>query len=270
MLEADVLISIPKLKVHKKTGVSLNLKNMVGINADKNFIPHYRVGDARSGGDEFPEEHRRLGRMRDRMARGAIDLLLGRLDRVTAPVLALAVGAWHQGATGRAPGDPSDAGYNQSVIRHVYRRLLGKSVRAGNWSGNDTLWRAVLDLNRIALYATASGSLLGTPARRYFSVIDGVVGGEREGPMDPDPVAAGVLLGGFNPVAVDETAVRLMGFDPARIPLLREARAAGSRPLAPSAAAVVSAEAEAQVRPFVPPSGWPEIALAAAPARSSA
>ena len=34
---ADVFINLPKLKTHKKTGVTLSLKNLVGINADKNI-----------------------------------------------------------------------------------------------------------------------------------------------------------------------------------------------------------------------------------------
>src|SRR5262249_53732090 len=33
-LASDVVISVPKLKVHRKVGTTLNLKNMVGINTD--------------------------------------------------------------------------------------------------------------------------------------------------------------------------------------------------------------------------------------------
>ena len=55
------------------------------------------------------------------------------------------------------------------------------------------------------------------PQRRTFSIIDGVIGGESNGPLAPDPVAAGVLLAGENLVAVDLVAARLMGFDPLKI-----------------------------------------------------
>lgn len=34
---ADVFINMPKLKTHKKSGVTLSMKNLVGINADKNW-----------------------------------------------------------------------------------------------------------------------------------------------------------------------------------------------------------------------------------------
>src|SRR5262249_42786339 len=49
--------------------------------------------------------------------------------------------------------------------------------------------------------------------RKFFSVIDGIVGGEGDGPLLPIPKACGVLLAGFNPLAVDICATRLMGFD---------------------------------------------------------
>lgn len=53
MLASDVIISVPKLKVHRKVGTTLNFKNMVGINTDKNHLAHYRIGAPAQGGDEF-------------------------------------------------------------------------------------------------------------------------------------------------------------------------------------------------------------------------
>jgi len=35
-MDADVFINLPKLKTHKKVGVTCALKNLVGINANKN------------------------------------------------------------------------------------------------------------------------------------------------------------------------------------------------------------------------------------------
>ena len=52
-LEADVFISIPKLKTHKKCGITVNLKGLVGINANKNWLPHYSFGAPEDGGDQF-------------------------------------------------------------------------------------------------------------------------------------------------------------------------------------------------------------------------
>ena len=53
-VQADVVINLPKLKTHKKTGVTLSLKNLVGINGDKNWLPHHTEGDPSTGGDQFP------------------------------------------------------------------------------------------------------------------------------------------------------------------------------------------------------------------------
>ena len=41
--------------------------------------------------------------------------------------------------------------------------------------------------------------------------------------MNPDPVAAGLLLFGTNPATVDAAAGVLMGFDPEKIPIVRQA-----------------------------------------------
>ncbi len=55
ILNSDVLINVPKLKVHKKVGVTLNYKNLVGANVNKNLIVHYTLGLPNSGGAHFPE-----------------------------------------------------------------------------------------------------------------------------------------------------------------------------------------------------------------------
>jgi len=42
VMQADCVISVPKLKTHKKTGITVNMKNLVGINGNKNWLPHHR------------------------------------------------------------------------------------------------------------------------------------------------------------------------------------------------------------------------------------
>jgi uncharacterized protein (DUF362 family) len=195
VLASDVVISVPKLKVHRKVGTTLNLKNMVGINTDKNHLAHYRTGSAREGGDEFSEP-----RWDDRAERALTDLLLGTNWRAGKyPFL-----IWR-------------------AFRKIYSRLNKQgappAATYGNWHGNDTAWRMVLDLNRILMFADGEGSFEAEPRRRYLSVIDGVIGGEGEGPLHPDAYPSGVVLAGLNPLAVDWVGTRLMGFDPARIAL---------------------------------------------------
>jgi len=40
LLEADVILNLPKMKTHKRAGVTLGLKNMVGITGDRDWLPH--------------------------------------------------------------------------------------------------------------------------------------------------------------------------------------------------------------------------------------
>ena len=56
--------------------------------------------------------------------------------------------------------------------------------------------------------------------RKYFSVIDGVVAGEGQGPFCPTSKNANTLIVGENLLAVDVAAARYMGFDPQRIKYL--------------------------------------------------
>ena len=35
---------MPKLKTHKKCGVTISLKNLVGLNTNKNLLPHHSLG----------------------------------------------------------------------------------------------------------------------------------------------------------------------------------------------------------------------------------
>ncbi len=52
---------------------------------------------------------------------------------------------------------------------------------------------------------------------RGCAVVDGIVGMEGDGPLFGTPVASGALIAGADLLAVDATAARLMGIDPARI-----------------------------------------------------
>jgi uncharacterized protein (DUF362 family) len=199
VLSSDVVISMPKLKVHRKVGVTLNLKNMVGINTDKNHLAHYRVGPPEKGGDEFSSP-----RWDDRAERLLSDLLLGTSWRFGKYPFA----AWKA---------------MRKLLNRIQAHGAGPAFTYGNWHGNDTAWRMVLDLNRVLLYANAEGRLETSPARRYFSVIDGVIGGEGEGPLHPSPYRSGAVLAGFNPLAVDWVAARLMGIAPDRVQMYSNA-----------------------------------------------
>jgi uncharacterized protein (DUF362 family) len=206
-LEADVFLSVPKFKTHKKCGLTINLKGLVGINADKNWLPHYAFGAPADNGDQFAAatfknrlENLLVMPAKQMLMRGvpAFQALARRTKRVGYDVF----------------GDTEEV------------------VRSGNWHGNDTVWRMSLDLNRILLYANPDGTLRGRGgAKRWFSVVDGIVAMEGNGPVAGTRREAGLILAGSNPVAVDVTAARLMGFDPARLEILKRAFAAHDLPL---------------------------------------
>ena len=74
-------------------------------------------------------------------------------------------------------------------------------------------------------HAGIPGSILDINAavRPSLAIVDGIVGMEGDGPIMGTPIHPGVLVMGTNLPAVDATAARLMGFDPAEIPYLADA-----------------------------------------------
>lgn len=150
LYEADVYISIPKMKTHQKVGVTLNLKGLVGSVSNKNQLVHWQVGYPEVHGDEYPTKE-----------------------------------AW-------------EAGQN-SQVKH-----------RGAWPGNDTIWRMVVDLYKAMLKRD----------RTYFSVVDGIVSGEGQGPFCPTSKYANTLIVGEDLLAVDCVATRYMGIDPNKIKYL--------------------------------------------------
>jgi uncharacterized protein (DUF362 family) len=208
-LQADVIISLAKLKTHKKTGVTLALKNFIGLSARKNLMPHYRILSPVDGGDEYPDHDfnpmvRRLKRldwwMRDRLLQ---DLKWPR----TYIVAAAAPTYLRRAIAGRS-------------ARNGHRL---SEIERGDWYGNDTLWRTILDLNKVLLFADQDGVLHDRPQRRYIAIVDGVVTGEGEGPLSPQAREDGVVVSSLDPVAIDVAIARWMGFDEAKIPTLAQA-----------------------------------------------
>jgi uncharacterized protein (DUF362 family) len=202
VLAADTVIFIPKMKVHKKVGVTLCLKGLVGMTTDKNCLVHYRVGTPRQGGDESPEAASPAGGLALRARRWLYDHALSR-----------------QTPWGDRLGRAALAGYRTLVAPVSPSARALEQGGAGDWHGNDTAWRMTADLAHILTFADADGRLHDTPQRRVFCVVDGIIGGEGCGPLSPDARAAGCLVVGEHPLAVDLAATRLMGFDVARFPL---------------------------------------------------
>jgi uncharacterized protein (DUF362 family) len=196
-LECDAFISLPKLKTHKKVGVTINLKGLVGINGDKNWLPHYALGGPEVGGDQYPSRGFSQ-KLENAIVLKAKKLLLSKNPLVQKLAVKL-------------------KGVGYSIFGDTE-----KVIRSGNWHGNDTCWRMTLDLNRILLYGNTSGKLNNLP-KKYFSIVDGIIGMEGNGPVAGEPVAAGLVIAGINPLAVDLVCTKLIGFDYRKIPMLYNA-----------------------------------------------
>jgi len=203
--DADVIVNLPKLKTHRKTGMTGALKNLVGLNGNKDFLPHHRVGGTWTGGDCYAGF--------DPVRRFA-EFCLDRSNMARSP---RAAAAWRLRA----------------------ERLLGAAGRRGwptdvegGWWGNDTCWRMVLDLNRLLLFGDADGAVAASRRRRAVTIVDAIVAGEGEGPLAPSPLTLGCVLAGTDGAAVDCAAAGLLGFAPERLALLRGAFASASPAIA--------------------------------------
>ena len=196
VIAADVVINLPKLKTHKKAGITCALKNLIGINGNKEYLPHHRLGGANLGGDCYPGDSR-VKRMLEYAADQQNLSDSGAMARV-----------W--------------SGVRTQLDRVLH--LMGDSLGIeGSWSGNDTIWRTGLDLNRVLLYGQLDGSIASTPQRRVIHLSDAIVAGQGDGPLSPQPLPLGLLFAGNNAAAMDWFGARLLGYDPQLVPIVREA-----------------------------------------------
>ena len=207
ILSADVLISVPKLKVHKKVGVTLNAKGLVGTITNKNYLVHYTLGTPEKGGDQFPANFLKgKAKLIVKTQRFLYDALLAKQSRFGSKLFRLAYEPYRK--------------FLKPFLKRTTEELV--LFDGGNWHGNDSAWRMVSDLMKVSVYADKRGVLQQSPQRKVFSVIDGIVGGEGNGPLFPDERKVGVIVSGFNHLAVDIAAARLMGFDWQKLPWVRD------------------------------------------------
>ena len=206
VLNSDVIISVPKLKTHKKTGITINLKNLVGINGDKNYLAHYRVGPPSQGGDEYPDTNSYVLKMLRNLNNFRRDVLLSKNKMSLRYINKLF----------KIPA------YFLNFLHSYFNKI--KKIHGGNWYGNDTCWRMCLDLNYILRYADKRGNLGDKVQRKYFCLVDGIIAGEGDGPMTPDPKPIGFLAAGFDPYKVDYVCSYLMGFNPTKLQLIKNSQ----------------------------------------------
>ena len=193
---ADVVITVPKLKTHRMAGMTNALKLLVGINGDKDYLPHHRIGSLSEGGDNYKNKSflRSFGNWLTDEGNRHIGTNKGRFLKK------LGAGFWQLSRPDKA--------------------TMGNA----GWYGNDTIWRTVMDINTIALFGDVNGNLHDTPQRQLFTIMDGIIGGQGDGPLHPDPAPLGILAYSDNPYLMDVVAGHLYHLNHDRIPLLREAQ----------------------------------------------
>ncbi len=214
MLSAQAIINVPKLKTHKKTGLTVALKNMFGTINMKHRLPHWRRGI-----DDHPATHSKLHEALKR----------GYSRQATRP-----------------------------VARFLTRALNVKLDGYGNWIGNDTVWRGILDINRILMYGDLTGKMCTRRQREMLVIVDGIIAGEGLGPLAPRPRRFGGVLGGTDPVEVDIACCHLMGLDPKKVKLVANAVNGRGLPLSPIRWNTLtwSEEFWKLTEPFELPPGW--------------
>lgn len=203
VLDADLFINLPKWKSHQKSALTAALKNLVGINGDKAYLPHFRRGAPRWGGDEYPDSHRWLYWLQTN---------LRELTQKRSPLLFKML----------KPGWECLKRW-----RGIKTQLTGAGEAPGNfytaggaWHGNDTVWRMIYDLNLIIQCADRAGRLHDRPQRQYACIVDGLVSGEGNGPLQPLPRELDWLVFGEDPLAIDTVLAHFMGYDPLKVPLV--------------------------------------------------
>ena len=239
--EADVIINLPKMKTHCKAGMTAALKNFVGIVAVRHCYTNFRRGSPAHNGDEYPDPSL-IKTVSENLER----LIDGNRTPVLRPLLSLAHRASER-----------------------LRNMLGiDNIRDGAWHGNDTVWRAILDLVRIAAYGRPDGTLADTPQRVLFTLTDGIIGGEGEGPLEAMSIQSDCLIAGLNPVAVDAAISSLMQYDWRKIPVILHAGELTDWPLIPKGITATQCLCKQQrlsldelaekhlCRPFAPAYGW--------------
>jgi uncharacterized protein (DUF362 family) len=203
VLNADLFINLPKWKSHAKSGITAALKNLVGINGDKAYLPHFRRGAPRWGGDEYRDEGRWIY-WTQTVLREKLQKRSPRAFKALKPGWEFI--KWVRGMETRL-ADP------KARPKNFY-------TAGGAWYGNDTLWRMIYDLNLVIQCVDAEGQLHSKPQREYFCIVDGLISGEGNGPLQPLPRETDWLICGSDPFAIDAALCWFMGFDPQKVPVV--------------------------------------------------
>ena len=194
-MEADVIINVPKPKTHRLAGMTAACKNFVGVTYEKACLPHRIEGDKKHGGDAY---------LRKSIWKEWMHVFDEKRTRYS------------------VYGKYRRARFFDWCRKGCY--VIGAltsrdKYRIGSWYGNDTIWRTVVDLNYLLLYADKEGKMCETSQRRIFTIGDMIVCGEKEGPIGPSPKCLGMIMMSENALMFDRVMCEIMGFSADKIPM---------------------------------------------------
>ena len=181
ILDADVIINLPKAKTHRIAGITASMKNFVGANAKKEYLPHHRNGNIYNNGDEYPEKS---------ILKKCQSFVKNYTYKHNKLIDFVNLGL---------------RGFQKILRKNRYLK--------GMWYGNDTIWRTILDINKIIIYADRNGKMQRKAQRVVLNLADMIICGEKEGPLTPTLKPVGLVVAGFNQLNVDKTICQIMGFD---------------------------------------------------------
>lgn len=202
VLNADVIINMPKPKTHRLAGITGAVKNFVGITYDKASLPHRVEGDKETGkGDAYKKQSiwkHWMGILNERRT-----------------VLAKS-------------GHYNIAKTFDVLMKSCY--VIGAvtsrdKYRIGSWYGNDTIWRTAIDLNNIVLHCDNKGIYHEEQVRKVLSIGDMIISGEKEGPIGPSPKPLGILVLSNNNLLFDLLVCHIMGFSDIMLPMFNDIKA---------------------------------------------
>lgn len=187
VLDADVIINLPKPKTHRKAGFTACAKNFVGTCMRKEYLPHHTIGSKEENGDEY--------------------LKKSILRKYAAKLLDL-----YNIAAYEKKKNAIILKYSSKILTRIGKLLTNDNYAEGSWYGNDTIWRTIVDLNLIMVNANKEGKIMETPQRQIFHICDMIICGEKEGPIEPSPKKIGAIVMGENAAVVDWLICLIMGF----------------------------------------------------------
>lgn len=200
-LQADVIINIPKPKCHRLAGMTAGMKNLVGVVYEKSSLPHRKLGDFRHNGDSYKNSSffKNIMQICDEQKTKYSENGYGNIASM-----------WS---------------FGEKVTYVLGSILSGDKIRIGGWYGNDTIWRTVVDLNYIMLYAGKNGLLEEKKQRKILTIGDMIICGQKNGPISPQEKKLGMIMIGENNVVFDEVMSSIMGFERNKIRSLSDPKA---------------------------------------------